>query len=182
MDEQKFKELMKKVEELKHGKEFDLSTEEDLSIGIMNLISLEEHFFLTAEKTGKSDYLDLLNETRSIRKSLLKKMISEHEGETWCISKHLLAATMRLMEVGTKYLSDGKREEAEDIFKKSYRVYALFWALRLKLLNLEGVKKIGENSLNKNEEGKAESKSENKKNEPWKFEDIINKLVDCCNE
>jgi len=97
------KSLLKKVESLKKSPDFDLSLEEDLSIAVMNLISLEEHFFLTAEKTGKkTEYLKMMDEVREMRKTLLAKMIPAHEGETWCITKHLLAATMRLIEVGTK--------------------------------------------------------------------------------
>src|SRR5438552_1090782 len=97
----KFEDLQKKIKELKSDKGADLSMEEDLSIAIMNLISLEEHFFFTAEKTKKSDYFDLLSETREIRKELMGRMIERYEGETWCVTKHLLAATMRVMEVGT---------------------------------------------------------------------------------
>jgi hypothetical protein len=40
-----------------------------------------------------------------MRKELLAKIIKEYEGENWCISKHLLASSMRLMEVGTKMLT-----------------------------------------------------------------------------
>src|SRR3989338_8744416 len=144
-------ELIEKVNKLKATGELDLSMEEDLSIAIMNLISLEEHFFFTAQKTGKDEYFDLLNQTREIRKQLLAKMIDVHEGETWCITKHLLAATMRLIEVGTKFQSDGKREEAKDTFRKAYRVYSLFWAVRLKLIDLKSMKKIPEGALNKHD-------------------------------
>lgn len=168
-----FEQLLKKVEELKKSKTFDLSREEDLSIAIMNLVSLEEHFFFTAEKTQKSEYFDLLAETREIRKNLLARMIDRHEGETWCITKHLLAATMRLMEVGTKYLAEGNKEEAEKLFSQSYRLYSIFWGLRLKLVDIGEIKKIGENSLNVHDDIE---------NQPWKFEDIMNKLVDCCKE
>ena len=113
-------ELIEKVNKLKATGELDLSMEEDLSIAIMNLISLEEHFYFTAEKTKNDGYFDLMNQVREIRKQLLAKMIDTHEGETWCITKHLLAATMRMMEVGTKLLSSGKKEEARDMFKKAY--------------------------------------------------------------
>lgn len=61
-----------------------------------------------------------------MRKELLKKIIKEYEGETWCISKHLLAASMRLIEVRTKYFSQGKKKEAEDLFSKAYDLYSLF--------------------------------------------------------
>ena len=84
--------------------------EEDLSIAIMNLISLEEHFYFTAEKNKNDGYFDLLNQTREIRKQFLAKMIDRHEGETWCIAKHLLAATMRIMEVGTKLNHPAKKK------------------------------------------------------------------------
>jgi hypothetical protein len=167
-------ELIEKVNKLKATGELDLSMEEDLSIAVMNLISLEEHFYFTAEKTGKNDYFDLLNQTREIRKQLLARMIDKHEGETWCITKHLLAATMRLIEVGTKLHSSGKKEEALDTFKKAYEVYSLFWALRLKLIDVSGVKKISDNQLNAHDRSKDE-KSMSK-------EDLISKLVDCCKE
>ena len=160
-------ELLEKVKKIKESGSFDLSMEEDLSIAIMNLVSLEEHFYFTAEKTGKNEYFDLLAEVREIRKKLLAKMIDQHEGETWCISKHLLAATMRLIEVGTKLKSTGKNDEAEKTWKEAYRIYALFWGLRLKLINISDIKK----SVPKLQEEKPKTK-----------EEVINKLLDCCNE
>jgi len=97
-----YKDLVKKVEGVTKTGKVDLSSSEDLSIAIMNLISIEEHLFFTAQKTEKPQYLDILNEVRGMRTGLLRKIIKDYEGEVWCISKHLLAASMRLMEVGTK--------------------------------------------------------------------------------
>src|SRR3989344_4168410 len=133
-----FKKLIKKVEEMKKSGSVDLSTEEDLSIAVMNLISLEEHFFFTAEKTKKEGYFDLLNEVRAARKVMLGRLIPSTEGETWCISKHLLAASMRLIEVGTKLQSDGNKEKAKETFDYAYKLYALFWGLRLKVIDVKG--------------------------------------------
>ena len=171
--QQKINELLKKVEESKKGK-LDLSSDEDLSIAIMNLISIEEHFFFTGAKTGKSEYYDLLNKTREMRKELLKKIIKEYEGEVWCISKHLLAATMRLTEVGTKYLSQGNKKEAEDLFSKAYDLYSLFWGLNLKLLNVSDVKKIDDNQLNVHDTKKAGFLG--------KLGDIVKQAINCCIE
>ena len=161
---QQFEILLEKVEKMKQSGSVDLSTEEDLSIAIMNLISIEEHFFFTGVKTKKSEYFDFLIEVRNARKELLAKMMDKNEGETWCISKHLLAATMRLIEVGTKFHSDGKQAEAKEIFDKAYKIYSVFWALRLKLINTSEFKKIAASE------------------KPWTFEDIVDKLVDCCDE
>lgn len=127
-DLQKF---MDKVKKLEKGHQLDLSSDEDLSIGVMNLISIEEHFFFTYNKTKNAKYLDLLNEVREMRKSLLKRIIKDYEGEVWCISKHLLAASMRIMEVGTKALTKGDKAGAADLFEKSYNLYSLFWGLNL---------------------------------------------------
>jgi len=165
-------ELIKKIEEMKKSGTIDLSMEEDLSIAIMNLVSLEEHFFFTGEKTGKPEYFDLLNEVRLVRKSLLGRLIDKHEGETWCVSKHLLATAMRLIEVGTKLHSDGKKEEAKETFDYAYRIYSLFWALRLKLIDIKGLKETAAN----------ESIRQAQDKKPWSLEDIVNKLVDCCDE
>ncbi|MBI5733444.1 MAG: hypothetical protein HY973_00675 [Candidatus Kerfeldbacteria bacterium] len=167
-------ELIKKVEQLKASGGVDLSTEEDLSLAIMNLISLEEHFFFTAQKTGQPTYLDLLTETREIRKSLLARMVPQNEGETWCIAKHLLAATMRLMEVGAKLYADKQLAEAQTMFNQAYQIYSLFWALRLKLIDLSGVKKVNAGQLNIHDTNQTAA--------PWTKEDIVSKLVDCCNE
>jgi hypothetical protein len=166
-------EFVKKVNNKKDNK-FDLSADEDLSIAIMNLISIEEHFFFTAKKTGKDKYFDLLKETREMRKDLLKKIVPEYEGEVWCISKHLLASSMRLIEVGTKALGAGKKEEAYDLFDKAYHLYSLFWGINMKLINTDHIKRIDENAMDKHDK--------EKKGFAGKLGEIVKKAVDCCIE
>lgn len=156
-----YEEVLKRIEEMKKGKHFDLSVEEDLAIAVMNLISLEEHFFFTGAKTNKPEYYDLLQEVRSMRTKLLAKMIDRTEGETWCISKHLLASSMRLFEVGTKLQSDNKKDEAKESFEQAFKLFNMFFALRLKIVHTCNV--VDENK-------------------PMTINDIMNKLVDCCDE
>lgn len=127
-------EFVEKVDSMKKKEKMDLSSDQDLSIAIMNLISIEEHFYFTGAKTGKTEYYDLLKEARDIRTSLLKKIIKDYEGEVWCISKHLLAASMRLMEVGTKQLAMNNKKEAQEFFEKAFELYSLFWGLNLKVI------------------------------------------------
>lgn len=173
VDSQKVEHFIKKAQESKKG-ELDLSSDEDLSIAIMNLVSIEEHFFFTGAKTGKPEYYDLLREVREMRKELLKRIIKEYEGEVWCISKHLLASSMRLMEVGTKALGQGKKEDAEGMFEKAYNLYSLFWGLNLKLMNVGEIKKIGEDQLN--------TQDKTKKGILGKLGEVVKRLVDCCKE
>jgi hypothetical protein len=154
-------ELVDKVEKVTKKKEMDLSVDADLSIGIMNLISLEGHLFFTAEETDKDEYFDLLKEVREMRIELLKKIIKGSEGEVWCISKHLLSASIRLMETGTKLLGEGEIEEAKSLFDKSYRLYQLFWQINsqtiypIEALDVSG-KEIGKEKI----EGEAPTQEE----------------------
>jgi hypothetical protein len=160
----KYEEIVKKMEGLKKAGSLDLSTEEDLAIAIMNLISLEEHFYFTGAKTDKVEYFDMMNEVRLMRTKLLGRLIDKKEGEVWCISKHLLATSMRLMEVGTKLQKEGKKDEAREFFMDSYKMFNLFFALRLKIINLPELKTIADTE------------------KPMTLKDVMNKLVDCCNE
>jgi hypothetical protein len=107
----------------------DLTNREDLSMAVMNLISIEEHLAFTAMKTGNEFYLEVLNEIRKIRVGLLKKLLVNTQGELWCISKHLLASTMRLMETSTKYLGNDTKY-AMQLEKNAFDLYSLFWLLQ----------------------------------------------------
>jgi len=163
-DNKKYEEIIKKMEALKASGGLDLSTEEDLAIAIMNLISLEEHFYFTGAKTEKSEYFDMMIEVRSMRTKLLARMIDKKEGEVWCISKHLLATSMRLMEVGTKLQKEGKKDEAKEFFADSYKMFTLFFALRLKIISIPEAQKLADEQ------------------KPMTLNDVMTKLVDCCNE
>lgn len=167
-------EFIAKVDQMKKQDKMDLSSDQDLSIAIMNLVSIEEHFFFTGAKLGKTEYYDMIKDVREMRKELLKKIIKEYEGEVWCISKHLLAASYRLMEVGTKQLGMDKKEEAYDLFGKAYNLYSLFWGLNMKLLNVGDIKKIDENALNKQDE--------ERKGFMGKLGTLVKKAIDCCIE
>src|SRR3989338_1746434 len=131
-----------KVEEVARGSA-DLSRDEDLSIGIMNLISLEEHLYFTAMKTDNAKYLEMLNAVRELRKNCMEKIVVNPKGEEWCISKHLLAASMRLMETGTKELARQRKAEAEFFFKSAFYLHSLFFAINAGSIPAAGFKVKG---------------------------------------
>ncbi|MDR1207031.1 MAG: hypothetical protein LBK26_01300 [Rickettsiales bacterium] len=138
-------ELIEKADAAKKANPLDLSSDQDLSIALMNLISLEEHFFFSGGKTGKPGYYDMIQIVREMRSELMHRIVDRdgHDGaEVWCISKHLLAACMRLKEVGDKANGAGKKEEAHDLFNKAYDLYSLFWGINMNLIDLDGVTKI----------------------------------------
>jgi len=173
MSEKLSKEFITKVNKSELSK-FDLSADEDLSLAIMNLVSIEEHLFFTAKKTNSDKYFDLLSEVRETRKSLLEKIIKDKEGEVWCISKHLMAASMRLIEVGNKQYTAGNKKEANGLYEKAYGLYNLFWGLNLKLIEPGKIEKIDEKALNRHDTKKSGFMG--------KLGDLVKKAIDCCIE
>lgn len=173
--EEKISGFLDKIEKLKKENKLDLSSDEDLSIAVMNLVSIEEHFFFSGAKTGKNEYYDLLGKVREMRKELLAKLLKDPKAEEWCISKHLLAASMRLIEVGTKYQSLDRKEEARDLFKKAYDLYSIFWGMNLKIIDLGEVKKIDDSRINIRDKSPESDLTK-------RLNDLVQKLVDCCKE
>ena len=187
------KEFVEKVDSSKKVNPKDLSSDQDLTIGIMNLISIEEHLMFSGAKTGKTSYYDLIKQVREMRKNLMQKVIPAYEGEVWCISKHLLSASMRLMEVGTKQQSLNNDEEAYNLFNQAYELYCLFWGLNMNMLNVEDVKWIEDtkkdvevitkrmNDVSEIVEGEnIEKKEEN--GVIGKMKNFVKKAVNCCIE
>jgi hypothetical protein len=176
LDVKKLEEFIAKVDSMKKQDQMDLSSDQDLSIAIMNLVSIEEHFFFTGAKTGKNEYYDLIDTVREMRKELLKRIIKDYEGEVWCISKHLMAASYRLMEVGTKQLSRGNKEDAYGLFNKSYELYSLFWGLNMKMISVADVKKIDDNQIN------VADTDPKKQGLTGKLGDMVRRAINCCIE
>lgn len=177
-DKAKIQKLLDKVDEVTKQKKLDLSSGEDLSIGIMNLISIEEHLFFTSQKTKNKKYLELLNEVRLMRTELLKEIIKDYEGEVWCISKHLLAASMRLLEVGTKELKKGNKDKAWDLFEKSYKLYSLFWGINLGAVKMDSINRTDSNVALIDEKGKEKASL----SVFDKLGALVQKAIDCCRE
>lgn len=191
-------EFVEKFDNMKKVNPLDLSSDQDLSIAIMNLISIEEHLMFSGAKTQDTSFYDLIEPIREDRKNFLGMIIKSYKGEVWCISKHLLATCMRLMEVGTKALSAGKKDEAYMFFDKAYTMYTLFWGLNLNALDEDEAKKIIKNidpktlenidkAKQENNQEKIQNKEENIKTDNKdssfsKLKNFVSKAVNCCRE
>ena len=124
---------------------------------------------------------------REMRKNLMLKIIPAYEGEVWCISKHLLAASMRLMEVGTKQQSMNNNEEAYKLFNQAYDLYCLFWGLNMNLINTKDVAWIKDSSddvkkLSADLKKDKEIVTDEPKTGFQKMKAFIRKAVNCCIE
>ena len=182
------KEFVEKIDNAKKVNPKDLSSDQDLTIGIMNLISIEEHLVFSGAKTGKTSFYDLVKTVRELRKNLMQKVIPTYEGEVWCISKHLLSSSMRLMEVGTKQQSLGNDNEAYKLFDQAYELYCLFWGLNMNMLNVDDIKWLEDKEKDMKE---LSSKVKNvvsgcqQKQDTSivsKVKSFVKKTVDCCIE
>lgn len=175
MKDQNVKQFVDNVSSFSKKEGIDLSSGEDLSIALMNLISIEEHLFFSGQKLETDKYLDTLKIVRSKRTELMKKLVKNPKGEEWCISKHLLAASYRLFEVGSKQLGASNTEEAKGFFAHSFDLWAMFWGIQ----NIEGkeplkvaeVAKVAE-TIEKSDPNPALSK----------LKGLVKKIVDCCIE
>ena len=165
------KELIEKINKFKE-KAADLSADEDLALAVMNLISMEEHLYFTAEKTSKDEYFNLLNQVREIRKKMMERLVGKPEGELWCFIKHTLSATMRLIEVGTKLQNQNKKDEAKEVFDLAYELFNIFWGIKLNIIKVENFKK---------EESEYKEIIEESKG-GFSLKNLIEKVIDCCKE
>ena len=192
---QNVKEFVERIDNMKKKNPKDLSSDQDLTIAIMNLISIEEHLMFSGAKTGKDSFYAMINDVREMRKNLMQKIIPAYEGEVWCISKHLLATSMRLMEVGTKQQSMGNTKDAYDLFNQAYDLYCLFWGLNMNIIDakeinwkpdtVESVKQeaaqLIENTKPVNQEAPIASQAE-PTTLMGKLKSVVRKAVDCCIE
>ncbi|MBQ6736483.1 MAG: hypothetical protein IJQ90_03290 [Alphaproteobacteria bacterium] len=191
MKKMSLEEMVKKVDESKKVNPLDLSSDQDLSIALMNLVSLEEHFFFSGAKTKQPGFYDLINVVRNMRKELMERVVDKsgkQGNEVWCISKHLLAASMRLYEVGTKALGAGNKKDAYKMFEKAYELYSLFWGLNMKMIDLSGVQEMEPEFygavMDKDAKKSKDVKKEmvESRSAVQKLGDWVKKTVNCCIE
>ena len=191
MKKMSLEEMVQKVDESKKVNPLDLSSDQDLSIALMNLVSLEEHFFFSGAKTKKPGFYDLINVVRNMRKELMERIVDKNASqgaEVWCISKHLLAASMRLYEVGTKALGAGNKKDAYKMFERAYELYSLFWGLNMKMIDLNGVQQMEPDfykcALDKDVKKEKDVKKQmvESKSVVHKLGDWVKNAVNCCIE
>jgi len=152
--------FIKKIDEIKKKNGLDISVWEDLSIGLMNLVSLEEHCFFSYAKTKDEKFLRILDVVRELRKNLMLLIVKkDDESEKWCMSKHFLASSMRLFEIGNRLLHEGKDKEAKEMYHDAAELYGFFWELNSDSNNIEM-----------------------KDNEKKGIFSSIKKMLECCNE
>lgn len=114
----------------------------------------------------------------------MTKLLKNPKAEEWCLSKHLLSASMRLMEVGTKNLGWGKKEQASDFFQMSYQLYSLFWGINLGAVDKKTISgNLSKFGFSESDFIDSEKTASQKGGTIFsKLGELVKRAVDCCIE
>ena len=126
----KKKSISKAVEKADSAKKvnpLDLSSDQDLTIALMNLAVLERNFDLSGE---------LMDCVRDVRHDLMKRIVAP-SSDKWGVTKYLLAESMQLMADGNRALDAAKNKDAYMLYNRSYELYSLFWGINMGLISIK---------------------------------------------
>ena len=106
----KNKKANKNIEKLD---EKDVGLAQDLSFALKNLIAAEDHCAVSFATTGDAKWKKLNDELRRIRSKCLTLIVKKDESHLWCLTKHILAASMGLQEVANRFNQTNQNTEAD---------------------------------------------------------------------
>ena len=105
----------------------DLSSDQDLTIGLMNLIAIENI-------AGDSQIAQMVAD---VRKKLMKRVVTDDV--KYDILLGLLGKSVMLMEDGMRVLSDNPK--AYELFDAAYEAYAMFWGVNMGVIKISDLDK-----------------------------------------
>lgn len=97
----------------------DLSSDQDLTIGLMNLLAIED---LAPDS-------QIAQMVRDIRVDLMRPIVDKAalDGDVWQVLEQMLASVMSLIKTGDTAQQKGDARAAYDAYDRAYEGYALFW-------------------------------------------------------
>jgi len=107
----------------------DLGKFQELFAAVQHLTNIEDHLYQTAMETGKEEYLVMHQSIRKLRAKYLKMLMTNTEGNLWCIGKHLCAVTYRLKECASKWQDAKDINTSKIMLEDSKELTALFYYL-----------------------------------------------------
>lgn len=105
----------------------DLSSDQDLTIGIMNLIAIEN-------VAGGSQIAQMVAD---VRKTLMGRLVRDSENME--MSYDLLGQSAQLFQDGLRALPN--KAKAYKYFDASYQAYVLFWGLNMGFITANEIEK-----------------------------------------
>lgn len=104
----------------------DLSSDQDLTIALMNLIAIEDEYYVTGAKNGLGQMV------HDIRARLMARIVPASRMD---LSVRLLGRAMHMIDDGIRVLADDNQVAAYAMFDGAYELYSLFWGLNMGLVS-----------------------------------------------
>ena len=124
MNKEHLKQQVEFADNTKKVNALDLSSDQDLTIGLMNLLFIEDY---VASGTLHDMVADL-------RQKLMSRIIKKSD-KNYDISVKLLLESMRLIEMGNQESGT----TAYELYNQAYGYYSMFWGLNMGLIDAEDV-------------------------------------------
>lgn len=120
MNKDKLKQQIESADNAKKVNALDLSSDQDLSIGLMNLLFIEDYVSSGA----------LCDMVTDVRQKLMKRIIKKSDKNAELLLK-LLLESVRFMERGNKESGT----TAYELYNRAYEYYSMFWGLNMGLID-----------------------------------------------
>jgi hypothetical protein len=124
MKKDKLKQQIESADGAKKVNALDLSSDQDLTIGLMNLLFIEDYIASGALHDMVAD----------VRQKLMSRIVKKSD-KTYEVSAKLLLESIRCIESGNK--KHGK--SAYELYDRAYEYYSMFWGLNMGLVDAEDV-------------------------------------------
>lgn len=111
--------LVKNADDAKKVNPLDLSSDQDLTVALMNLLAIEDEF----------EYV------RDIRIELMSRIVAP-DTDVWGMSERLLGMAMQLIDDGNKATGDS----AYKLYNRAYELYSMFWGINMGLIKIDDIK------------------------------------------
>lgn len=120
--------LVEKADDKKKVNPLDLSSDQDLTVALMNLIALQD------KTSGElHDFVSRLSE------DLLERVVKNND--VLDVSRKLLGQSVRSVDMGNQELGKNS-EKAYDFYNHAYELYSLFWGVNMGLIDVSDIKNV----------------------------------------
>ena len=129
-EEKMKKSISRRVEKLDSKKKvnpLDLSSDQDLTVALMNLIAIED-------MCGENDLQNMIGE---MRHSLMRRIVNDDK--LMAASVKLLGGAMKLIDDGCELMANGHRTAAYNNFDRAYEMYSLFWGINMGMMDVDDI-------------------------------------------
>ena len=123
----KLKHMVEAADKAKKVNVLDLSSDQDLTIGLMNLLFIEDYI--------SNPYSDLSKMVSEIRQKLMDKIVKKSDKNRE-ISEKLLLESMQLINAGNQVSGTAAYQSYDDAYEK----YSLFWGINMGLIDKKDIK------------------------------------------